>query len=1053
MWTKAKLEFSTSSLLQPRIDFHQSLFEKIEDHRIVIESILNGQNGLPFVHIIKKWKLFLRNANTILSRLSELQALSFSLVCFFPSSSTELRQERHIQKIQAKVTSTTSNINEFFLLLKKDPSIYSFVTTSYDSSIGKIEGYLHQLYKYKHELLTILDGKRRIFSRFCFIDNISLMTFLSSARLLSDCQPLLRLIFPNVHSLILKKMSVDGNNKRVEHKILGVKGHNGEMINFESSYVSHVDISIENKLQAIQRKMCLGIHNQIIKALRGLTNDTNFPYGVWLMKHCTQSILISTSILFVRHVDIIFKRGKNESTEQGFVSLLSRACSEILETTLLIRSQLRSANRGKCIDLLLMKIHHRDVLKRIQKIVLENDGKDYIPFEWDLVIKHKVMKYSENYSKDTAILTKNMKTLDEMGIIKTEKKSSRTNVDPLIDSSYIIGNVFEYASPYMYEFVPSGVIIVNYPLTERTTLAMTQIIKRGEVHPCISGFRGSGKTSLLKYTSCMFGRLVRTFSASNSNIQMMTNFIIGTMESGAWSIVENILQLDEQVFNCLSNVLSTWRNVNVFERINVNGVKVDIHPFTFSIAITIPPKGVSNLQKNKLKKLFKIAEIGIPNLMKICSVLLSTEGFHDYEGLGRKLCWVMETIKATLDPVKSASKGFGLVLIGKIINLAGILRRELPQNEDACILNSIQKMFGTRVESNNIKSIQLILSTAFDTASSNELTADSEFLKQEAHATISAAGLHSTKTYVDSLLDFRSLLSIQKMIILLGPSRTGKSQLWRNLSHLNERQGIETRHFIVPVKALSVNEIYGSFNTRKQKWVDGLLTSCLKQQQQQSISISLNPYWVILDGDIDPSWCSPLESSMSKSNKLTLGNSYEISVNDNVKYISESTTLRHADPSTISRAGIYCIRSFETLWSSQLYTWLQKLTNVSKQVKQNLQVIGENIFAAAYLQTTMPESFLHQNNLILPISFTTMVDASLLMLKQFLSSAPSTEWSVLCMLFVHSIVWGMGKYTVQGKKALFDVWVKGQGSPKLHQIPMLAMEVVIHRQDYALIGF
>ena len=119
-------------------------------------------------------------------------------MCFFPSSSTELRQERHIQKIQAKVTSTTSNINEFFLLLKKDPSIYSFVTTSYDSSIGKIEGYLHQLYKYKHELLTILDGKRRIFSRFCFIDNISLMTFLSSARLLSDCQPLLRLIFPNV---------------------------------------------------------------------------------------------------------------------------------------------------------------------------------------------------------------------------------------------------------------------------------------------------------------------------------------------------------------------------------------------------------------------------------------------------------------------------------------------------------------------------------------------------------------------------------------------------------------------------------------------------------------------------------------------------------------------------------------------------------------------------------------------------------------------------------------------------------------------------------------
>ena len=59
------------------------------------------------------------------------------------------------------------------------------------------------------------------------------------------------------------------------------------------------------------------------------------------------------------------------------------------EISMLIRSELRAENRVKCIDLLQMKVNHRDALKILAELPVKGDNENSsVPFEWDIRLKH-----------------------------------------------------------------------------------------------------------------------------------------------------------------------------------------------------------------------------------------------------------------------------------------------------------------------------------------------------------------------------------------------------------------------------------------------------------------------------------------------------------------------------------------------------------------------------------------------------------------------------------------------------------------------------------------
>ena len=134
------------------------------------------------------------------------------------------------------------------------------------------------------------------------------------------------------------------------------------------------------------KELRASVRNAIYKAYFAL-NEKNggVPYGVWIIKHLTQASLIATSMVFSRDVRAVY----DSFSKDSFLNLKSSIDNEMNEISMLIRSELRAENRVKCIDLLQMKVNHRDALKNLEQLPVKGDNENSsVPFEWDIRLKH-----------------------------------------------------------------------------------------------------------------------------------------------------------------------------------------------------------------------------------------------------------------------------------------------------------------------------------------------------------------------------------------------------------------------------------------------------------------------------------------------------------------------------------------------------------------------------------------------------------------------------------------------------------------------------------------
>ncbi len=68
-------------------------------------------------------------------------------------------------------------------------------------------------------------------------------------------------------------------------------------------------------------------------------------------------------------------------------------------------------------------------------------------------------------------------------------------------------------------------------------------------------------------------------------------------------------------------------------------------------------------------------------------------------------------------------------------------------------------------------------------------------------------------------------------------------------------------------KAVSVDELFGNIHPMTREWRDGLFSYIMRQC---SSSVTQEPKWMVMDGDIDPVWIESLNSVMDDSKVLTL---------------------------------------------------------------------------------------------------------------------------------------------------------------------------------------
>ena len=131
----------------------------------------------------------------------------------------------------------------------------------------------------------------------------------------------------------------------------------------------------------------------------------------------------------------------------------------------------------------------------------------------------------------------------------------------------------------------------------------------------------------------------------------------------------------------------------------------------------------------------------------------------------------------------------------------------------------------------------------------------------------------------------------------------------------------------------------------KDEDIDDENAGILNQKQEEE-PIAQNLKMIILDGQIDDSWIEYINNLFDKDNFLSLANGDVINCNEGYKFIFETSDLKYAHPSFLTKQIIINC-NYETYgWDSLLYTWIESNPKITENsiLKNYIRGLFENYF-------------------------------------------------------------------------------------------------------------
>ena len=171
---------------------------------------------------------------------------------------------------------------------------------------------------------------------------------------------------------------------------------------------------------------------------------------------------------------------------------------------------------------------------------------------------------------------------------------------------------------------------------------------------------------------------------------------------------------------------------------------------------------------------------------------------------------------------------------------------------------------------------------------------------------------------------------IRHGVLLMGPAKSGKSVCLKTLTEamglLRDKVEAEyspeqkkvfdmnypltavnhTDTYYINSKAISLNELYGSYDDVSGEWKDGLLGDIARKALEATKSPDQNTHkqFILFDSHVSTEWIESMNSLLDDSKLLCLANSERLKINDYINIMFECESLKHASPATVSRLGI-----------------------------------------------------------------------------------------------------------------------------------------------------
>jgi dynein heavy chain 2 len=237
-----------------------------------------------------------------------------------------------------------------------------------------------------------------------------------------------------------------------------------------------------------------------------------------------------------------------------------------------------------------------------------------------------------------------------------------------------------------------------------------------------------------------------------------------------------------------------------------------------------------------------------PDIDLIAEVILYSEGFKDAKNLGRKLVSLFTLSRQLLSAQQHYD--WGLRALKTVLKSCGSLLHTVkkqksnqidPSTETEIIVKSARFNTMSKLTFSDSRRFDALLKDIFPNVKITEFEYDD--LKKALAQVFAENKLIFNNIQLKKALEIYEQLRQRMGVVVVGPSGSGKSVLWKMLKEALIKTGKMVKTYVMNPKAISRNQLLGHIDVDTREWTDGVLTAASRQvktQNQLRFNLSIN---------------------------------------------------------------------------------------------------------------------------------------------------------------------------------------------------------------------
>lgn len=945
--------------LMPYRETGVSVLSAVDDIQVMLDDhILKAQTmrGSPYVKAfeeeMQQWEEKLISIQDIIDAWLSCQGVWMYLEPIF--SSEDINRQMPLEARNFKMVDKTWRT--IMIHTNRDPHVLS--CTDYPKMLQLLRQNNKFLDEIQKGLNDYLEKKRLFFPRFFFLSNDELLEILSETKDPQRVQPHLKKCFEGIAMLEFT----------VDEEIIGMISAEGENVPFVSKIVPA-------DAKGMVEKWLMQVQLLLIESMKSICEASLRAYAEmerpdWILTWPGQ---------IVQCVNCIF--WTSEATEainnDELAAFVDKCTVQIEQSVELVRSALPPCNQITVEALIVIDVHGRDIIKQLNQLNITSVA----DFSWISQLRYYWVATEVNVCMITTTVA------------------------------------------YGFEYLGNQGRLVATPLTDRCYRTLMGALKLN-LGGAPEGPAGTGKTETCKDLAKAVAKKCVVFNCSDGlDYKALGKFFKGLAQAGAWACFDEFNRIELEVLSVVAQqILSIQMAVAAkVEKFVFEGTELSLDR-TCTVFITMNPgyAGRSELPDN-LKVLFRTVAMMVPDYAMIGEITLYSTGFTHANVLAHK---IVHTYKLCSEQLSSQNHyDYGMRAVKSVLLAAGTLKRTYPkQDEYELVFRAIIDVNLPKFLAQDIALFEGIYSDLFPGVKLPK--PDRGELEAALLNELELRNLQPTPWYVEKVIQIYEMIQVRHGLMIVGEHMGGKTCAYQSLAEactsvaMNPRAKLKehrTIYSIINPKAITMGQLYGSFDPASHEWSDGVLANTFREY---SASISRDRKWILFDGPVDAVWIENMNTVLDDNKKLCLMSGEIIQMTNAMNLIFEPADLDQASPATVSRCGMIYMEPSQLTWRPLCDSYLQVLRKslLPEQLELFVEMVEWLVPSSFHFMHLHCRLFVDTGSIHQFHTFTRLFSC---MLE---GEQVSTVWLQCVTLFC--LVWGLGcTMTADGRRA-YDVFFR-----------------------------